>query len=464
MDSSTVAAATTTPRFVELPRPDGIALPNRLPNLWYGPPAPLARWAADMTRLHAPSDFSGRAGALVAARSDEENPKSLFVAWCLEPAYHPIVGTSKTYPTLPAADALVAPMEDDVFESVAQDLVMPFADGSSRTLLNLAQELTARKPKSIARGGGAGLKLTYAHWNRAMADAFAAPAVRLGILMNTEGVRLGLKPLAYMEWWVGSSPAHDVKWDGMPLSPRTTAKPVIEHLWEAWSPAPDPRFHDPAVAALAPRILEGAEDWIVIEKPSGLLSVPGAMGLPDAMSMTAKATGTTLVPVHRLDMDTSGLLVYAKTERGTKALMAAFREGQVDKRYRALLARRLPDTLGNSGEVRFPITTNPLDRLRQCAAVGGRESVTRWRVLEKSSDRTLVEMEPVTGRTHQLRLHAAHAQGLNAPMVNDPYYGFDGIASETPATPLNLHAAMLDFPDPATGERRRFETEPAFHL
>ena len=58
----------------------------------------------------------------------------------------------------------------------------------------------------------------------------------------------------------------------------------------------------------------------------------------------------------------------------------------------------------------------------------------------------------------------AHALGLNAPMVNDPYYGFDGIAAETPATPLNLHAAMLDFPDPVTGERRRFETEPAFHL
>lgn len=456
----------TEPRFLHLMPPEGLDVPERLPNLWYGPPAPVARWAAALMRTALPDGFSGRVGVVVAVKASgaDDAPGIVHAAWAAEPAHRPAVGASVDYPTLPAADGLVEPMEDDDFERAAAGLVMPFADGSSRTLLDLARELTAGKPKSIARGGGAGLKLTYRHWNRAMADAFQTPAVRLGILMNTEGVRLGLRPAAYFEWWAGETPPHDVKWDGMPLSPRTTAKPVIERLWEAWSPAPDPRFTDPAVAALAPRIIEEAEDWIVIEKPSGLLSVPGAMGLPDAMSMTAKVTNTVLVPVHRLDMDTSGLLVYAKTDRGTKALMAAFREGRVEKRYRALLEKRLPDALGTEGEVRFPITTNPLDRLRQCAAVGGRESITRWKVLGKSAERTLVEMEPVTGRTHQLRLHAAHALGLNAPMVNDPYYGFDGIAAETPATPLNLHAAMLDFPDPVTGERRRFETEPAFHL
>ena len=104
------------------------------------------------------------------------------------------------------------------------------------------------------------------------------------------------------------------------------------------------------------------------------------------MSTTAKVTNTVLVPVHRLDMDTSGLLVYAKTDRGTKALMAAFREGRVEKRYRALLEKRLPDALGTEGEVRFPITTNPLDRLRQCAAVGGREASRVGRFWERAQN------------------------------------------------------------------------------
>ena len=112
-----------------------------------------------------------------------------------------------------------------------------------------------------------------------MADAFQTPAVRLGIPHEHQGVRLGLRPAAYFEWWAGETPPHDVKWDGMPLAP---------HHREARDRAPlggvvpgaRPRFTDPAVAALAPRIIEEAEDWIVIEKPLGASPSRARWGFP----------------------------------------------------------------------------------------------------------------------------------------------------------------------------------------
>lgn len=181
----------TEPHFLHLMPPEGLDVPARLPNLWYGPPAPVARCAATLMRTALPDGFSGRVGVVVAVKASgaDDAPGIVHAAWAAEPAHRPGVGVSPDHPTLPAADRLVEPMEDDDFQRAAAGLVIPFADGTSRTLLDLAQELTAGKPKSIARGGGAGLKLTYRHWNRAMADAFQTPAVRLGILMNTE-VRL----------------------------------------------------------------------------------------------------------------------------------------------------------------------------------------------------------------------------------------------------------------------------------
>lgn len=440
------------PSFLPVALPAQTPVPRRMPDIWYGPPAPAALAARTALAPHVPAGFSGRAGLLLAAGETG----SLHAALAFDPSDAP------ASTELPAADLLVAPMEDEDFAREAQQHLLPLADGRTRTLLDLAQELAAGRPKSIARGGGAGLKLTFRHWNRAMILAMRAPAAQLFALLNTEGRRRGLRPVCFMEWWTGPAPAHDVKHEGMPLSPRTTAKPVIERLIAGWNPAPDPRFSDPRIAALAPRIVQEAADWVVIEKPSGLLSVPGAMGLPDAMTLTAEMIQTELVPVHRLDMDTSGLLVYAKSEFGTKALMAAFREGRVDKRYLARLSRPLDAAAGEAGAVTLPITTNPLDRLRQCCALGGRPAETRWRVLDRDARSTLVELEPVTGRTHQLRLHAAHPLGLDAPIINDPYYGKDGIAAETPDTPLALHAAKLEFPDPATGRRMRFASDAPF--
>ena len=208
--------------------------------------------------------------------------------------------------------------------------------------------------------------------------------------------------------------------------------------------AADPRFSDPAAAALRPEIVEETRDWVVVLKPSQLLSVPGALGLPDAMTLASREIGAPLVPVHRLDMDTSGLLVYAKSESGTKALMAAFRDRRVTKRY---AARVLGAVEGREGRIEFPLTTNPLDRLRQIAALGGRPSVTQWKRAGEpfpgadGMPRTDLILTPVTGRTHQLRLHAA--LGLGAPILGDPLYA---PWRAVPPKRMCLHAETLLVP------------------
>ena len=133
-----------------------------------------------------------------------------------------------------------------------------------------------------------------------------------------------------MEWWRGSAPIYDVKWDGMALSPKTTTKPLVEYLLEGIPFASDPRVNSPVTQSLRPRILLEHRDFIAVFKPSGLLSVPGTGGLPNALTIACEMTGTSLTAVHRLDMDTSGILLYGKTPEGIRSLMAAFREGRVE--------------------------------------------------------------------------------------------------------------------------------------
>ena len=109
--------------------------------------------------------------------------------------------------------------------------------------------------------------------------------------------------------------------------PKTTTKPLVEYLLEGIPFASDPRVNSPVTQSLRPRILLEHRDFIAVFKPSGLLSVPGTGGLPNALTIACEMTGTSLTAVHRLDMDTSGILLYGKTPEGIRSLMAAFREG-----------------------------------------------------------------------------------------------------------------------------------------
>lgn len=213
------------------------------------------------------------------------------------------------------------------------------------------------------------------------------------------------------------------------------------------------------------------EEWVVVCKPSGLLSVPGLEPwAKDSASERVRA----LFPrargglvAHRLDMATSGLMVFALSERALSGLSQSFAHKRVHKRYLAVLGcSALPAT---SGALSLPMRLDPHQRPIQVVDfVHGKPSLTRWRAEAEHPLGTLVSMWPVTGRTHQLRLHAAHPLGLNAPIVGDSIYhregdlGAEGRLCVGGSSRLLLHATSLSFDDPCTGERRSFEATPAF--
>lgn len=468
------------PRLLTLPNSRLPLPPEAFPSPWHGAPSAIALAAREALEDLEPkeaSTFQGRRGILLARSADsdetlvlatdepfQESPAEDFVEVSVE-GFEGCKGTEGKTLRLPRADTLAGICPDEAFEGAARSITLTTLAGEAVNLFAFAQSERAKKPAKIARGGAAGLNLTLAHWNRALLDAPQAPLVanlaRLGEMRLADPT---LRPLASLEWWYGAMPVCDVKWPGQILSPRTTLKPLAERLLDGIAFESDPRVTSPVTLALRPRILMDAPDFVAIEKPSGLLSVPGTGGLPDALTLTSAMVGVPLTAVHRLDMDTSGILLYAKTPEGTRRLMAAFREGLVEKRYRALLLGNLE---ADAGRIDLPITTHPLDRLRQIIAAGGRPSTTLWRRIATNGHRTLVDFLPQTGRTHQLRIHAAHPLGLGAPIAGDPYYSAAGLLVDAPETPLCLHAAEITFPDPAdpTSEKRiRLETLEPFGI
>jgi tRNA pseudouridine32 synthase/23S rRNA pseudouridine746 synthase len=196
---------------------------------------------------------------------------------------------------------------------------------------------------------------------------------------------------------------------------------------------------------------------VVIEKPEGLLSVPGktpGLGTSVLELLRARhpdATGPLLV--HRLDLDTSGLLVACLDARAHAALQRQFLRRTVQKRYLAVLEGRVE---GARGTIDLPLRVDLHDRPRQIHDPRhGKAAVTDWEVVAREPDRTRVAFSPRTGRTHQLRVHAAHPLGLGAPIAGDRLYGRAGER-------LLLHAAGLAFLHPVTGARVRFEAPSPF--
>ena len=193
-------------------------------------------------------------------------------------------------------------------------------------------------------------------------------------------------------------------------------------------------------------ILYEDDEIILVNKPAGMLSVPGK-GDADSVYhrlhiLYPDATGPIIV--HRLDMATSGLLLAAKTKEAHQNLQAQFKNRTIQKRYIALLEGEVPQ---DEGEIRLPLCPDPLDRPRQIVSEEfGKPAFTRYRVLERTSGKTLIAFYPQTGRTHQLRVHAAHPLGLHCPILGDELYG-------RKAERLYLHAEYLAFTHPITFER-----------
>ncbi len=198
---------------------------------------------------------------------------------------------------------------------------------------------------------------------------------------------------------------------------------------------------------------------VVVDKPGGLLAVPGRG--PDKQDCVVNRVRR-LFPesieqpaVHRLDMDTSGLMVLALTTGAHRVLNRQFEERKVGKNYIALLDGVVE---GETGEIRLSFRLDPDNRPYQVFdPVHGKIGISRWRRLGVENGRTRVEFAPLTGRTHQLRLHAAHPLGLGVPIVGDRLYG-----NGKPGEPMLLHAAGLSFHHPASGELLLFQSPPSF--
>lgn len=234
-----------------------------------------------------------------------------------------------------------------------------------------------------------------------------------------------LKPLCMAEFWVGESPADELRQDGhyYPAC-NSRCKPILTHMLQGLTVDDNPLLSETEKHL---DVIFQDERMAVIFKPNGMLSVPGKDGLPSVQSIVREmfphATGPMIV--HRLDMDTSGLMVVALTDAAYHQLQDDFLHHRIRKTYRALLEN--PMTIGESGEIRLPMRPDVMDRPRQMVDYQhGRKAVSFYKVLDNIDGHALVELQPETGRTHQLRVHCAHAQGLNNPIVGDRLYGIAG--------------------------------------
>lgn len=260
----------------------------------------------------------------------------------------------------------------------------------------------------------------------------------------------GLRPVAMAEFWWGASPRGEVRRHGC-YYPACRGKcgPILRHMLQGLDVDPNP-LERPAAACGEPRVFWEDASLAVVCKPAGMLSVPGLGGGTSLLAWLRDryphATGPLLV--HRLDMATSGLLLCAKTLDAYRRLQAQFCNRTVRKRYVALLDGAVA---ADEGVVELPMRADWEDRPRQRVCFEhGAPARTEYRVLSREGGVTRVALHPVTGRTHQLRVHASHPSGLDAPIVGDTLYGRGG-------NRLFLHAESLTFRHPFTGEELHFE-------
>ena len=266
-----------------------------------------------------------------------------------------------------------------------------------------------------------------------------------------------LKPLAMGEFWCGKSPKEEVRHEGH-FYPSCKGKcaPILKHMLIGLQVAKHPLAEN-VHKDTEPEIVYEDEWLLVVNKPAGMLSVPGKEALNSVYQFLheryPEATGPMLV--HRLDMATSGLLLAAKDKDTHQVLQALISGRQIKKRYTAILSGTVSS---DEGVISLPLCPNLHDRPRQMVSFEhGKPAVTRYKVLERKNGKTLIAFYPLTGRTHQLRVHAAHQQGLSCPIVGDELYG-------KRADRLYLHAAELSFTHPISGKDITICREADFSL
>ncbi len=265
----------------------------------------------------------------------------------------------------------------------------------------------------------------------------------------------GLKPLALSEFWWGFPPA-DIIRQHANLYPVCQSKSfeILEHQLSGIELEDNPLIVNPAVGKSFDIVYED-DEIVVVNKPEEFLSVPGKF-IEDSVYTRIQARypdATGPLIIHRLDMSTSGLLILALTAESNKHIQKQFIDRTVKKRYTALLDGEIT---GESGDISLPLRGDITDRPRQLVChEHGRNAETHWQVVGTHNGKTKVHLYPKTGRTHQLRVHCAHPQGLCVPIRGDDLYGYK-------RERLHLHAGYLQLIHPTTGEWMEFEVPSEF--
>ena len=361
------------------------------------------------------------------------------------------------------------------------------AKGEERDLIDIFREYTHAMPPAGAGDCCAPKLLQYAYQHR-------------------------LRPVCMAEFWWGESPASEIR-HHLHYYPACRSKclPILTHMLKGLDVAPNPLAQKRHTAE--PRVLYADEYILVVDKPAGMLSVPGKADDSASVSVEEYFANNSkfktqnskfLKAAHRLDMDTSGLLVLARTEQAYVELQRQFASRETMKRYEAVLSgvpkhttphfifhSDVPEPItqnskfktqdsstqpdGCLGAISLPLIADINDRPRQRVDMEhGKPALTLYNIVEvraadantavayttKKVDKglTLVHLYPKTGRTHQLRVHCAHPQGLACPILGDPLYGTER------ADRMYLHAAELTFRHPITGEPMHFLSPSGFLL
>ena len=314
-------------------------------------------------------------------------------------------------------------------ERIFSHFIMLNASGESRDLCEIFVDTPQHTPPAGAGECAAPKLLQYAYTN-------------------------SYHPLAMAEFWVGNSPKEEIRRHGC-FYPSCKAKcePILGWMLQGLDVEPNPLVKQIDEAPL--NVIFEDEWLIVVNKPAGMLSIPGKLSSDSLQERVQRLRPGEEPPmiVHRLDMATSGLLIFAKTKEVHKRMQALFKTHDIKKQYTAILDGKIQI---NSGEIRLPLILNPKERpLQMVSHTHGKPAITRFEVVSCSEGKTRVHFYPITGRTHQLRIHAAHPEGLNTPILGDTLYG-------TPADKLYLHAETLDFTHPITGKHIHLATPCPF--
>ena len=274
----------------------------------------------------------------------------------------------------------------------------------------------------------------------------------------------GLKPISIAEYWYGRPKGGEVRVHGRHYPAcRGKCLPVLTWMLQGLDIEPPLDTEIRSISHTGPRIIFENQWFCIVDKPSGMLSVPGKGSAVSVQEWLHEKYGPDrqVKMVHRLDQDTSGLLIASFGPLSFKVLQTMFAMRKVKKTYIAILEGDY-ESMGipRSGRIELPLTPDWLDRPRQRVDMKeGKEAATDYEFVEVNEGRSRVIFHPLTGRTHQLRVHAASEMGLDMPIVGDRLYGMNsGKASQR----LLLHARKIEFTFPVDGHHYCFETPVPF--